>query len=525
MQVVPAGFTAEEKDMVQKIAHSLLVSWHKQFVPSNRTFTVGVSIIGGNDVIGANPGALGSPGNYKYSDETQYVMSMAWERGLNVPTGGLNKAMAEAKLYNGATGTDKGRFTPRYLGGRSELYTAVLPRRPAIINAGFNYDGNDKMIPQFTGLFDKQPALSVRDKTISLSMADYVDFFQNRFLDQTVMYTSVYTNTLLENMFSQLGMSTAQYNIDQGINLIPFALFNKGTRFSDAIQKLAEAENAQFYQDEQGIFRFENRQHWDDTPYNQVQRVINTSQVIDSGVPNEDHLINVVEVKSQSRAKQPLQIVMNFSQPTLINGDSSIELFFSYQDPVLQIVTPSLLSSDSYYVANTLSDGSGTDVTNSVSVKSIDNFAQASKIVFQNNSSNAAYLTRVIISGRPAKQIGEIYYRGERDASITAYEERPLTINNEYIADANWARSYAEMILDDFSHIENLQTITVRAIPELQLGDLISWQGHQWRIYDIKTTLDPSAGFIQDLKLLQRTIKSYFRIGISTIGGTDLIAA
>ena len=80
------------------------------------------------------------------------------------------------------------------------------------------------------------------------------------------------------------------------------------------------------------------------------------------------------------------------------------------------------------------------------------------------------------------------------------------------------------MILNDFSDPENLQVITIRAIPELQLFDLISWQGRYWRIFDIKATIDPSVGFVQELTLLQRTIKTYFRIGISTIGGDDKIS-
>jgi hypothetical protein len=80
------------------------------------------------------------------------------------------------------------------------------------------------------------------------------------------------------------------------------------------------------------------------------------------------------------------------------------------------------------------------------------------------------------------------------------------------------------MLLDDFSTPENIQRITIRAVPELQLGDLISWQGRYWRVYDIKSTLDASSGYIQEILIMQRTIASYFRIGISTIGGTDKIA-
>jgi len=114
VQTVAEGFTAEERDSVRSIAHNLLVSWKKDTNLAAITFTVGVSLIGGDDLIGIDQGAIGSPSNYLYFDESDYVMSMSWERGLNMPTGGLSKAMGEATLDN-----TTGRFTPRYRGGSS----------------------------------------------------------------------------------------------------------------------------------------------------------------------------------------------------------------------------------------------------------------------------------------------------------------------------------------------------------------------------------------------------------------------
>ena len=63
MQVVDSAWTAEAHDSVRKIAHNLLVSWKKEDTLSSQTFTIGSSTIGGDDVIGANPGAIGSPGS------------------------------------------------------------------------------------------------------------------------------------------------------------------------------------------------------------------------------------------------------------------------------------------------------------------------------------------------------------------------------------------------------------------------------------------------------------------------------
>lgn len=107
---------------------------------------------------------------------------------------------------------------------------------------------------------------------------------------------------------------------------------------------------------------------------------------------------------------------------------------------------------------------------------------------------------------------------------LAAFEERILSVENDYIQTKTWAESLANLILSQFSDPESLQTIVIRAKPQLQLGDLISWQGRSWRIFDIKATLDASRGFVQELQLLQRDVQTYFRIGISTIGGPDAIA-
>lgn len=522
MQTVVSGWTAEERDSVRKIAHNLQVSWHKQSTLGNRTFTIGVSTIGGNDAIGINPGSIGSPSNYRYFNESNYVMTLAWERGLNMPTGGLTKALAEVSLDN-----TSGRFTPRYMGGRSELYTAILPRRPMIINAGFNLNNVDQVIPQFAGVLNKQPRVDVVNKEVGLQAADYVDFFEGKYLDKEAMFTSKFENQVMETMLQgTLGMSTSQYDLDQGINLIPFGLFEKGTKMSDIFHDLAESANGQFFQDESGIFKYKNRQWGDSSPNNTVQRIISTSQVISAEAPNDDHIINVVEVNSKVYQKQPLQTI--FTLPSLsfitVPGNSSIDQFFEFQDPVLQLTDPSSGGANSYYIANLASDGTSTDVTSSIQVKNIGTFAKSVKYRFTNGTASTVYVTQLVLAGRAAINPSDIYVRVQDGSSVTAYQEQPYQITNDYIQNESWANTYAQMILNDFSDPENLQIITIRAIPELQLFDLISWQGRYWRIFDIKTTLDPSVGYVQELTLLQRNITSYFRIGISTIGGSDKIA-
>lgn len=521
MQSVPVGFTAEERDDVRAIAHNLLVSWKKDTNLSAVTFTIGISLIGGDDLIGINRGAIGSPSNYLYFDESDYVMSMSWERGLNMPTGGLVKAMSEVILDN----TD-GRFLPHYIGGNSELFTAILPRRPFIMNAGFRYNGIDQVLPQMTGITSKPPEIDIRSRRVKLQGYDYVNYFQNRFLDETTMFTSLRSDVVIESLLSQLGMSTAQYDLDDGINIIPFGMFEKGTKFSDAIGQIVEAENGHFYQDEEGVFRFENRQHWDSAPHNVVSRILYTSEVLEVNSPSYDHIINTVEIKSKGWKKQPSQVIfqLNKFDYLTIAPDTKTEIFIDFENPILEMDTPSVNGTTSYFMVNTMSDGSGLSANASVALTSVSQFAQSAKLIFTSTSVSELYITGLVITGRPVKVERDIYVRSIDGSSRTVYEERLFQLENKYIQNSDWAESYAQMILGDYSEPENVIEVKISAQPSIQLGDLISYQGRYWRVINIRSTLSKDGGFVQELTLLHKTINSYFRIGISAIGEHDKIA-
>lgn len=527
MQSVVDAFSVEEVDATRKIAESVSFAWKKSFNASIRLFTIGVSRIGGTDLIAGTAGANTNWTRYQYTDESTNILSLNYERGLNLPEGGLTKGLADVRLDNTSN-----RYSPRYAGGNAEIFTAVgLPSRPFVINAGFNYGGIDNMIPQFVGVTSKAPRIDTRSRVADFAGEDFIGYIQATDVSNTSMFTSERTDVLIANALSTLGFSTAQYDLDVGVNNVNFGLFESGLKWGDYIDELVKAENGHFYQDETGVLKFENRQHWAQYPYFNVQRIITTSQVINQVLPNDDHIINAVEVKASPRQVLDTEVIWQLTQyagsgvVTLPVGDT--EVWASYNDPVFEVDTPvknGTVGQTSFYVANALADGTGSDVTSSVNLKSITNFAQSSKLTFTNTSSVEIYLIALDIWGRPARKTGDIYYKEKVDSSVTAYGERLLPITNDYIQDASWAQSLAGLILADFARPENLTTLTIRAIPELQLGDLVSWQGHYWRIYDINTQLDPSVGFVQDLKMVQRSIVSYFRIGVSRIAGSDKIS-
>lgn len=513
MQSVDAAFTAEAKDTTRKIAHNLQLSWKRSFNSANVPFQIGVSMIGGTDFIGNSSASITSAWNrYQYSDESAYVMQLSWDRKLSLPLGGISIARANASLDN-----NTGRFLPDYLGGSSELFTAIQPKKPMIINSGFNYDGIDNMVPSFIGILDKNPVINLSNRRVDLSALDFLDFLNNRRIDDKAIYTGQRVDQMLDDIFrNKFNLGTAQYELDMGSDVIPFAALEPGTKYGDFVNKIVQAELGHLFQDEAGIIHFWNRQKWGTSPYNQVRDIIYTAQVLDVETPGDDHIINVVEVTAKPRKKTSGATLYTLVTPIELQPGTN-DVWVDFDNPVISAGTPS-------HTANQNSDGSGTNDTGNVPLTGQSVFIRTAKYTFNNTTGRTSYITALTITGTWATEVDTIYRTNQDDSSVTAYDEKVVSINNEYIQSESQANSIIALILDQFAEQENLLKMTIKAKPQLQLGDLISWQGNYWRIFGIETSLDPSSGFIQTLDLVQRNINVYFTIGVSQVGGGDQIA-
>jgi hypothetical protein len=312
---------------------------------------------------------------------------MDWERQLNMPLGGLTKAYSEVELDN-----TSGRYLPKYMGGSGELFTSILPKRPQIINAGFEVNGVDETIPVFAGLLNRQPVISSRNRTARIEADDYLGFFENKFVDDTAIYTGVTTDVLIEDIFSRAGMTTSQYELDEGLNEIPFTIIESGSEFSRVLNDLAISENGHIFQDEEGVFRFWNNQRFFSSPYIDVQKVIHTAQVIESESPNEDHIINVVNIDADVWQKRSNQQIFELSGAIPIQSGQDTEVFVNLEDPVLEVTSQT-------FTGNTLEDGSGAAIT--ITIKSRDVFSKAIKYVV--TSTVTGFITDLIVNGRDRK--------------------------------------------------------------------------------------------------------------------------
>lgn len=295
---------------IRRIKHSLKISWKR--AEDETTFAiVGTSLVDGIHLVKGISGALTSLDSYQYVDETNRVVSITYDRVLNEPLGGISQAVLDVVLDN-----HDNRFTPEQ---NTTIGTALIPRRPISAQIGFLVQSQTKTIPVFKGL-TLQPKIDESRKTMKLSCVDLVGYLYNIPM-QSALYTDQRTDEIIEDILNELGFGSSQYSLDVGNNTIGFAWFEKNVSAGARIQKLCESEEAIFYADEDGILRFENRDHYAVSPYNADVWDIDRDDIIVWEQDDSSPIYNTVGVKAKPRAVQSSQDVWIDAQEEEVDGN------------------------------------------------------------------------------------------------------------------------------------------------------------------------------------------------------------
>lgn len=458
MLPVSDQFEAHATGNLRPISQRVLVSFSKTFDDLVDFFTLDSSELDGTDILQGTGSVVQEWDKYEYTDYSERVISVEWSREQENPWS-LSLGIADVTFDN----TDD-FFTP---GAGSVISDEILPRRPIRIYGGFGGE-----TPQvFVGLTEGMPVLDEKAKTARFHCIDFLSFVFNNQLDETALFTNQRVDQIISSLLQGAGLSTLQMSLETAYTTIPYAFFDKGAKLGDALNELVQAELGRLYMDENGVITFENRQSFSDVSVH----TFDNSNTLDFKQLQFDQIANVVEVKSKVLDVQANQKVFELSQATFVPAGETIEIWADFQDPVTSIDTPVNIASatTSLWQANTLEDGSGADYTD-ISLDDFDLFSKSYKMTFENTGASDAYIRSVVLFGTPVKPIAEIYERQTDAASVTAFEERVMTIENKFIQTSTTARSLAILIAtiqSDFSGVSEMQ---VKGTPALQLGDPIS---------------------------------------------------
>lgn len=324
---------------------------------------------------------------------------------------------------------------------------------------------------------------------------------------------------------------------DVGLQNIPVAWWSGNTVLYE-IKTAAEAEGARFYADENGDFHFENRQFYNThDEYKLTRWSFDFNNLTDFEYTGRDSdIINSVVIRMKPRkVVSSAEEIWVYPFTTQIPAGETKEIWAPFTDPVPAttsgIITP-VATTD--YTANDAEDGSGTDKTSNLSI-SVTRFVKAAKLELTNTDSNPIYVTFLRLRGTPAKEQNEVEIRLSDTDSISKYNVSPeggYLVENKYLVDESYARIIAQQIIDWYKNPVKKIELKGRAVPQLQIGDLISVYNNAVQSYYIMRVIrlkyyKNKSGF--NMSILSREIGafetlSYFTIGESAIEGTDVIS-
>lgn len=337
------------------------------------------------------------------------------------------------------------------------------------------------------------------------------------------------TDEILENIFTQFGLSSAQYDLAKARNTVPFLYFtDEQTTAGDVIRPLMQAEGGNLWLDELGIIRFRPRLEQPDTPVYSLD----SDSIISLETEGEDTIINHIIINAEPRELQEEQVVYSTAIDGAVSADisasSSMPVNLNLQNPIYNPVTPTVGSGSglSYIVAI---DNDGNEVTSNVSVTGVANLTNSFTIFVNNTNTFPVTISEIVIWGQPAKIIGDkpLVYDAYDDVSVDKYEEKILTIDNNFIQSVDQAESLALTILDEYAEYSAIINVEIKGNPALQLGDIVDLDYEEftgeYRIIGIKNKTVASQ-FVQIFRLKKYNPRHWFTLDQSELDGTDVLA-
>lgn len=532
MQTVSSGWGNKTANGRRAIGYGVLVAWMRTVNSGVKYFTINQSTIGGGDILKGGGDFVTFFDKYQYDDVSPFVTSVSVQKNIGQYPYGVIMAQADVELDN----TSK-KFLP---GFDTTIGSGILPNRPIKVSVGID----DEFMKLFTG-FTTQPVITLNNRMVNMHAFDAFDFINGYRSTISGAFVNAPFHNIVASGMQEMGFSSTQYVIDKSLqqNIGYLATYDK--TWGDIFKKGTEAEQALMFADENGIIRFWNRQHFlTASGVNRFQ--LSYSKMSDITWQNTA-IINDVKVISKPRSVQARQKIWEADGSIELAAGADTDYFIDFEDdfgplPTTSVVTPKYITtasgSQSYYATNEFDDGSGLARNGNISLISSYSFGTTLKLTFRNTFTSPLFLTQLVIYATPAKVTQVIEERYSDQTSIDNFGRNPsnngepLVIENDLIQDRSTAHSLAYTLVKEYQSPGKryLCPVAVQSDPALQIGDagllIINDTNEVKNVYatGITNSIMRNGDYQQVLEVEERTIKKYFTINQSKIGGTDSIA-
>jgi hypothetical protein len=517
MQVVSSTFNDLANGDMRPLSWGAMLSFTKEFDDDVSFFTLDQSSLNGVDLLApSDDNPIQAWDYYEYADYSERLIYMSVERSLEFPYSVVS-AIADFQLNN----YDK-YLTPN---SSSPISGNILPKRPVRLLQGFS----STILSQFVGLTEGMPEVSRTDGTATFTAMDFLTWIYDMPIRNTISMQDVRTDEVLANIFEQFGLAPGQYDLAQGRNVIPFLFFEKEQQTAgDIIRPLMQAEMGMLWLDEQGIIKFRPRLEQPSEP----SYLFDEDNIIELDTSEDDQIINHVIINTNVRVLQEAQIVYSITGAVgynfIIPASSSQPVHIELDDPSINIVEPVFGENVGLSWFSAI-DSEGNDVSSNVTLTGVSELTNSYSLFIENDNAFSITISNIVLWGEPAKVVGgkTTTYDSYDDESVAKYEERVLTINNNFIQSVAQAESLSLTLLDEYAEFNDIVTVEVKGNPAIQLSDIVELDygefSNEYRTISVFNKVQ-DAKFTQILKLKKYNPRHWFTLDQSILGGSDVLA-
>lgn len=272
---------------------------------------------------------------------------------------------------------------------------------------------------------------------------------------------------VIEQWLSDAGVAGGDQEIDAGLVTIPWAWLDDESIIED-IWALAGAAGGRFYVDCEGIFRYENAQHWLFSPHTVSQQTYGRGDYRRLLAAYDDaDLYSDVTVEVSGRRIEGIDSLWTPEEDQVIPAGETKTITAQFRYPAYSI--------DDVKFAPQSAGGINLDAD--VTLSDATYYAQRAELEFTNAGTYAAYLLNFSVTGRPITGGPRQEEKAEQaDSFWTNRAQRNRRISsNIYVQTAAHGRMLAEMVRD----LVDSPRMTYRleqalGNPQRRLGDRIT---------------------------------------------------
>ena len=420
-------------------------------------------------------------GDYEdtYDDITSDVLSLSWVRGRDYAsqlTGRSSAGKLQAVLIN----TD-GKYSPSNTS--SVLTGSILPGRPVRLNMGsgefpYTFPLVFDSTPQWVGFLQEiKPDPSSKDiKTCKLTAYGSLGYL-NDFAPSLETQTDRRTDQAIGDILDDVGWGAGDRELATGQTTMT-RFWVDGPQTIKALRIVEETEAGFIKETKEGKIAFESRHTRLGSPYD-------TSQVTFSDASDADYtymkiaqqdplstITNHLEATARTYATAGAANLWTHPEtgsdsPTLVPGESkTFEALYpnpSAGNNALEVNAWTTPAATTDYLANTASDGSGTNRTSDIAVTQSKTAERMTMGFTNGHATDTVYMTKIAARGTAVSSNNPVQVRSLDATSQAAYGQRKYKAQTEFLPSSTEAQSWCDYQLSIYASPIEILTMTFSA--------------------------------------------------------------